>query len=170
MRAEGSSELFWRSLRKLPENAGEVALIGEAALHRNRGQRILRFAQFATGCTHPQPLQLIAGCQSLGPAKRSRQMHRMHPRLVRQMHILIMAENSSCIRSFTRPSHRGAVFSPELNRAIAASNSSTSLSSQERVGRLRVEGYMRSPGNSVAPEPKLLAPLVAEFDGKKRCS
>ena len=144
MRAEGSSELFWRSLRKLPENADELALIGEAALHRNRAQRILRFAQFATGCTHPQPLQLLAGCQSLGPAKRSHQMHRMHPRLVRQMHILIMAENSSCIRSFTRPSHRGAVFSPELNRAIAASNSSTSLSGQERVGRLRVEGQIHA--------------------------
>ena len=85
MRAEGSSELFWRSLRKLPENADELGLIGEAALHCNRAQRILRFAQFATGCTHPQPLQLLAGCQSLGPAKRSRQMHRMHPRLVRQI-------------------------------------------------------------------------------------
>jgi len=85
MRAEGPSELFWRSLCKLPENAREVALIGEAALHRNRGQRILRVVQFATGCAHPQPLQVLAGRQSLGPAKRSRQMHWMHPRLVRQI-------------------------------------------------------------------------------------
>src|ERR1700684_673846 len=85
MRAEGSSELFWRSLRKLSENAGEVALIGEAALHRNRGQRILRFAQFAAGGTDSPALQVLTGRQSLGPAKRSRPMHRMHPRLVRQI-------------------------------------------------------------------------------------
>jgi len=56
---DDTSKLRRRGFGELPEDAREVTLIGEAALDRDRSQRIVGLAQPAAGGAHPPLLQVV---------------------------------------------------------------------------------------------------------------
>src|SRR6266704_6221048 len=77
-RRNGLPESRWSCPGHLAEDAGEMALVGEAALRSNTGERPLPVAhQFARG-PHLQSLLIFARSASFHLAEHSCQMHRMN--------------------------------------------------------------------------------------------